>query len=161
MQTNKYIVRQAKQSDLPSIVEIFEQTIRFVCNKDYNPEQIEAWAAGAKFTDRWLMKLTNQYFIVLENNGVIIGFASLDRGNYLDFMYVHKDHQGKGVASLLYQAIEREAVAQGTNILQSDVSKTAKPFFERMGFETLKEQTVFIAGVPISNFRMHKNLRGN
>jgi GNAT superfamily N-acetyltransferase len=151
-------IRMAEMEDLKSIQAIFDGTIRSVCNKDYNAAQIDAWAAGAKFTDRWLNKLKNQYFIVVENDGDILGFASLDRGSYLDFMYVHKDHQGKGIASLLYRAIEREAIKQGANILQSDVSKTAKPFFERMGFQTEREQTVVIAGIAINNFRMQKKL---
>ena len=151
-------IRVATRDDLPAIQEIFDGTIRSVCNKDYDEGQVNAWAAGAKFTDRWLRKLTDQYFIVLENKGEIQGFASLDQGNYLDFMYVHKDHQGKGIASLMYYAIEKEATRQGSDFIVSDVSKTAKPFFERMGFETLQEQTVTIAGVSINNFRMRKDL---
>jgi len=151
-------IRVATKEDLPSIQEIFDGTIRSVCNKDYNEEQVDAWAAGAKFTDRWLQKLTDQYFIVMENDGQIVGFASLDQGNYLDFMYVHKNHQGEGIASLLFYAIEKEAARQASDFIISDVSKTAKPFFERMGFENIKEQTVIIAGVPINNFRMRKDL---
>ena len=144
---------------MKSIQEIFEGTIRSVCRKDYNAEQIDAWAAGARFDDRWLNKLKNQYFIVAEKDDKVVGFASLDLGYYLDFMYVHKDQQGNRIASLLYNAIEKEAIRHGTDILQSDVSKTAQRFFERMGFETVKEQTVFIAGVAINNFRMQKQLR--
>src|SRR5436305_2669060 len=140
-------IRLAELDDLKSMQEIFEQTIRSVCNKDYNAEQIEAWAAGTKFNDRWLNKLRNQYFIVIEKGNEMLGFASLDRGNYLDFIYVHKDHQRKGIALQLYHAIETEAMQPGTTILLSDVSKTARAFFEKMGFETVKEQTVFIAGV--------------
>jgi len=158
MEVLKNHIRVARIEDLKSIQEIFEATIRSVCKKDYNAEQIEAWAAGARFRDRWLSKLTNQYFIVVEKEDKIVGFASLDSGNYLDFMYAHKDYQGKGIASLLYDAIEREAIHQGTDVLQSDVSKTAQGFFEKMGFETVKEQTVFIAGIAITNYRMQKKL---
>src|SRR5690242_10435245 len=152
-------IRIGEVADLQAIQEIFEVTIRTVCKRDYNEQQIDAWAAGARFSDRWLHKLTNQYFIVCENAGQLLGFASLDHGNYLDFMYVHKDHQGKGIASALYQAIENEAALQGSDSIVSDVSATAKPFFEKMGFETLKEQIVVIGGVPINNFRMSKQLK--
>ncbi len=68
-------------------------------------------------------------------------------------MYVHKDFQGKGIASVLLDHLITRA---GNTEVSSDVSKTARPFFERKGFEVVKENHLEIDGVPISNFKMRK-----
>lgn len=44
-------------------------------------------------------------------------------------MFIHKDFQGKGVATLLLNEIERYAVAAGITRITSEVSITARPFF--------------------------------
>jgi putative acetyltransferase len=38
--------------------------------------------------------------------------------------------------------------------LWSDVSITAKPFFERQGFVVIKQQTVNLRGVDLDNYLM-------
>lgn len=42
------------------------------------------------------------------SDGKIAGFSSLRDGDYLDFMYVHKDCQRMGVAETLLKAIEQK-----------------------------------------------------
>ena len=66
MNSNAVKIRQAKTTDLPEIVALFENTIFTVCAKDYSPEQQAAWAAGAKNADRWQKKLETQYFLVAQ-----------------------------------------------------------------------------------------------
>ena len=43
-------------------------------------------------------------------------------------------------------------------VLTSDVSKTARPFFEKVGFEVIKKQTVVRQGVELTNFKMKKKI---
>lgn len=73
-------------------------------------------------------------------------------------MYIHKDHQGQGIAHKLYSKIEMEAKLQGQPKLTSDVSKTARGFFESVGFKVITEQTVIRQGVELTNFQMLKDL---
>jgi putative acetyltransferase len=44
-------------------------------------------------------------------------------------------------------------------MLTTHASVTAKPFFEKHGFEVQDEQIVSIAGVQMNNFRMQKMLQ--
>lgn len=55
-------------------------------------------------------------------------------------MFIHKDFQGKGVATLLLNEIERYAVAAGITRITSEVSITARPFFEKRGYIVEVEQ---------------------
>lgn len=151
-------IRPAKISDLPAIQSLFIETIKSTCKKDYGDDQIRCWASSVKNIARWEEKLIKQYFLVAELDKKIIGFASLENGSYLDFMYVSKDHLRKGIATTLYNQIENEAKNKGSNFIDSDVSITAKPFFQKMGFLLLKETQNLIDGVEIINYKMRKEL---
>lgn len=159
---NDIFIRRADQNDLQAIKELFRRTIQTVNSKDYTPEQIEVWSAGADNVERWSQSIENQYFIVAETGGVIAGFASITPAGYLDFMYVHNDYQRKGIATALLTEIERKAVTQNNSEIYSDVSKTAKGFFEKMGYrcrEVVKDKAV--NGVVFENNVMVKKLQFN
>ncbi|WP_159520481.1 GNAT family N-acetyltransferase [Sunxiuqinia indica] len=147
----------AKSDDLKEIISLFTNTINSVCAKDYSPQQRAAWTAGAKNTERWRTKLEQQYFIVARQEETLLGFASLDN-NYIDFLFVHKDFQGLGIAKQLYDALLQKAIETSVGTLRSNVSLTARPFFEKMGFEVIRKQDNPTRGVNLTNFKMEKRL---
>ena len=83
----------------------------------------------------------------------ILGFADMDENGYLDRLYVGKDCQRKGVATALCRALEEMS---GKSSFSVHASITARPFFEKMGYKTVKEQTVERKGVKMTNFIMKK-----
>jgi putative acetyltransferase len=95
---------------------------------------------------------------VFELEGKMSGFASMEADGHLDLMYVQPEHFRQGVASALYQYLEIEAGAQGLPRLFTEASLTAKPFFEKQGFEVTEKQTVERQGILLDNFRMEKYL---
>ena len=137
---------------------MFVDTILTICKDDYSPEQIKVWTSSIENIQRWTDKLTSQYFLIAELDSKIVGYASLENNDYLDFLYVHKDHQRQGIADRLYCEIEKEAIFKKTTALHSNVSKTARPFFEKKGFKTLAPQTSIIKGIEIINYKMTKQL---
>lgn len=151
-------LRQATAGDLPEILTLFVEAIRQVASSDYKPAQIEAWAAGARNQQRWENAIENQYFLVATVEDTIVGFGSLEANNYVDFIFVHPDHHRKGVAQLIYQALEKEAQLKYSPILTANVSITARPFFLAQGFVVVKENKNQIKGVEITNYRMEKVL---
>lgn len=153
------VIRHAKQGDLPAMQELFVATIETICRYDYSPEQIVAWTSSIENTKRWTDKLMKQYFLIAEIDNRIVGYASLENNEYLDFMYVHKDYQRQGIADKLYTEIEVQAIRHGTTLLTSDVSITARPFFEKMGFKVMAEQKNNVKGIEIINYKMTKELR--
>jgi putative acetyltransferase len=154
-------IRSAHPGDLSAILFLFDETIRSTCHVDYTPAQIEAWVAGAQDTARWRKRIETQYFIVALRDEQIIGFASLQNPGYIDLLYVHKDHLRRGIASALYDALEAHASLQlssGDLTLTSDVSITARLFFEKQGFTADKENRRLLRGVDIMNYHMSKRL---
>ncbi|MCU0391855.1 MAG: GNAT family N-acetyltransferase [Thermoflexibacter sp.] len=152
------LIRTGHIADLKALQHLFVDTITHVCKADYDNEQIEAWTSGIENLQRWLDILSNQLVLIAEEKGKIIGFCSLHHGNYIDLFYVHKDHQRQGVAYQLYQEIEKEARKLKQTTLVSDVSITARKFFEKMGFEVLKEQSVKVKEVTLTNYKMMKKI---
>ena len=154
---NKHIVlRKAKLADLEKILSLFVEAVRHICKKDYNAEQIDIWAAAIDNKAAWVKRIEQHYFLVAIIESEIVGFASLENGNYLDLLYVHKNHLRKGVANSLYQAMETASKEQGCTYLTTDVSITARPMLEQKGFSLLQENKNLIGGVEVINFKMQK-----
>lgn len=158
--SNKHniIIRKGNEADLPEMLQLFAATIDAVCRKDYTPQQLEAWKSGAENEERWRKVIRDQYVVIALNENKIAGFCTLDQGNYIDLLFVHKDEQQKGIASILYQEIENEALRQREKQLTAKVSKTARPFFEKIGFQVVQKQEVNVKGVTLTNYKMIKSL---
>lgn len=146
--------RRAVPKDLEAVQKLFVETIKSTCKNDYSPAQISVWTSSVQNKERWLGIMRDQHFLVAEIENTIVGFGSLENGNYLDFLYVHKDYLRRGVANYLYQELLAESQQQGFDRLTSDVSKTARPFFETKGFIVVKENKMVKQGVEISNYHM-------
>ncbi|WP_270087329.1 GNAT family N-acetyltransferase [Sphingobacterium sp. SYP-B4668] len=138
---------------------LFVETIHAICNNDYTPQQIAAWTAGIENQSRWEDRLLNQFVVVAKKENLIVGFCTFDKKEYLDMLFVHKDFQRQGIANLLYQKIEQEAIRRHGVKLMVDASITARPFFEKMGFFVVTEQTVIRKGVTLTNYEMTKMLQ--
>lgn len=151
-------IRQAISNDLDNIARLFKETIETINAKDYSPEQIKVWAKGSSRKERLLKKIAQQHFLVAEINNILVGFGSITLDGYLDFMYVSKDYQRRGVAQKIYDALESFAIVNCLDKIHSDASITAKPFFMRQGFEVVQEQQVDIEGIKLTNYKMQKHL---
>lgn len=152
-------IRLATADDLDQITQLFQNTVQLINSKDYSPAQIKVWSAGAQSTEGWLSRIRDQYFIVAQEAQNIVGFASLASDGYLDLMYIHHAHQGKGIGSALIEHLFSYAETKRIPLLASDVSITARTFFEKHGFEVVREQSVDIRGVSLTNYRMQKSLK--
>lgn len=151
-------IRKAVSDDLGEILNLFRSTIRHVNKHDYTAEQLEVWSTGADDRDRWLKKIEDQYFLVTLSGSNISGFGSITSKGYLDTMFVSKDHQRKGIAKLLLQNLELFAMEKKLDIITSDVSITARPFFEKYRFDVVRKQEVNMKGILIINYKMKKHL---
>ncbi|WP_260118239.1 GNAT family N-acetyltransferase [Elizabethkingia anophelis] len=151
-------IRVAEKNDLSTIQRMCADTIAAVCSTDYNQDQIEVWISGIENTPHWNDNLLGQYILVAEYDGEITGFISLKDGYYIDYLYIHADYQHQGIAKRLYKAIEEKALLEKQSLLMADVSITAKPFFERIGFKIIRQQQVKLKGIELTNYKMEKSI---
>jgi putative acetyltransferase len=151
-------IRQATIDDIPEITSLFRNTIININSRDYSDKQIKVWASGADDIEKWEKRINNDYFIVAEANNQIIGFSYLTKGNYLDGLFVHKDYQRKTIASKLLRIMESRASINGFDVIKSDVSITALPFFDSHYYEVEKKQKKSFKGLVFENYIVYRDL---
>lgn len=154
---NTVYFRTAMVDDLPDMLQLFRDTILHVNLSHYTQEQVAVWADAANNIDRWINKINEQHVLVAHDEEMLLGFGSL-RLDYIDLLYVHKDHQGEGIASSLYDILEGKAREYGMQALATDASHTARGFFEKKGFLYVATRSYVMNGVEISNCRMVKSI---
>lgn len=147
------VIRKYHPSDCKELTELFYNTVHTINAKDYTKQQLNVWATGTIDSDEWNQSFLEHYTLVALDDKRIIGFGDIDQTGYLDRLYVHKDYQGKGVATALCERLERETPHKIT----THASITARPFFEKRGYRMIKEQQVERQGIKLINFVMEKD----
>jgi putative acetyltransferase len=151
-------LRPYRPDDAPVLLDLFRDTIRRVNSRDYDPEQIRAWASDAIDPVSWAVRFDAGFVVVAEAEGRPIGFADLEPDGHLDRFYVSADHQRCGVGRALLAALVEEARRVGIVRLFTEASITARPFFESQGFVMLAPQVVACRGEQFVNYRMERLL---
>lgn len=139
------------------MIDIYRRSIHEVACRDYSPEQLAAWAPAELDMRAWSERLAAGGVVVEERAGRLAGFIRIDAQGHVDLLFVHPDYQRQGIALRLFQAVDEWAIESGISQMTADVSLTARPFFERVGFQVLTPQVVERNGVELTNFRMVRN----
>lgn len=145
-------IRKYQSSDCKECTKLFYHTVHTVNAKDYTKEQLDVWATEQIDLKKWNQSLQEHFSIVAIDAGTIAGFGDIDRTGYLDRLFIHADYQRQGIGTAICNQLE--SAVQG-NIL-THASITAKPFFEKRGYEVVKEQQVERQGMFLTNFVMIK-----
>lgn len=146
-------IREYQERDILEIIKLFYETVHTINVKDYTIEQVNAWASGKTDSNKWNRSFLENYTLVAEDDEVIVGFADMDKDGYLDRLFVHKDHQGRGIATALCDRLEAHRAGSR---FTTHASITAKPFFESRGYQVIKEQIILRNGVTLKNYVMEK-----
>lgn len=146
-------IQEYQSSDCNEIAKLFYDTVHTVNAKDYEKEQLYAWASGNIDIATWNQSFLDHYTLVAREGNMIIGFGDIDDTGYLDRLYVHRDHQGKGVASAICDRLENYFVVEH---ITTHASITAKGFFLSRGYKIIKEQQVERKGIRLTNYVMRK-----
>ncbi len=154
-------IREANQKDYKAISTLFEGTVRNINSRDYTPEEVDAWANCSRNENSWKKRLDEQTFYLIEEGREVIGFGSIAKYGYLDFMFVHKDHQGKGIAKKILDQIELKGKEQKNREVYAFVSKTAESFFERQGYEPCGKRYAYLNEIEFVNSVFRKRLNPN
>lgn len=146
-------LREYESRDCPALAQLFYETVHTVNRRDYTQSQVDAWATGTVDLAAWDASFIAHHTLVAEEDGIILGFADMASDGYLDRLYIHKDHQRRGIATALCNALEAACDAP---CFTTHASLTARPFFEKRGYRAVKAQQVERRGVFLTNFVMEK-----
>lgn len=146
-------IRRYKNSDRNEIMNLFYDTVYQVNAKDYNVTQLNVWAPSKLDESEWQETLSNNFTVVATEGNTIVGFGDIESGGYLNRLFVHKDWQGRGVATLICDSLEKAVKGRIT----THASITAKDFFLKRGYRVLREQQVHRNGINLTNYIMVKD----
>ena len=151
-------VRAFRDDDPPALWEVFHSAIHGTASADYTQEQVDAWSPAEVDQARWAARMREIAPFVAEEDDQIIGYADVQADGYIDHFFVATSAARRGVGSALMRQIHASAVERGIGSLYSNVSITARPFFEKWGFVVESEQRPIARGVTMTNFLMRKAL---
>ncbi len=155
-----YGMRPLTDQDIPKVQELFRSTVLTVNSKDYTKEEVKDWASCGDSIEHWKeLFAKNDYIGALDGQGNIIGFSSMDSDGHLHSMFVHENWQGRGVATRLLSEVEKMAQKYGVGKIHTEVSITARSFFEKHGYKTMKKQKQKANQLFLTNFKMEKVLK--
>ncbi|MGL1922538.1 MAG: GNAT family N-acetyltransferase [Hyphomicrobiales bacterium] len=156
--TKSITIRNFDAKDAAEAAILFYNSIRIGTVDYYNKSQRHAWAVKIPDTDNWCARLTSQQTFIAEFKNQIIGFMTIDDNGYIDLAFVSPNQIRIGVASMLYAEVEKYAIKHRLNTLTTQASLMAKPFFNKMGWLVVEQQTIIRQNIPIDNFLMEKSL---
>ena len=152
------LLRRYEEKDTLQLCDIYYNTIHTVNKFDYTKEELEAWAPSNSYNEETYKKDTARWNkirpFVVEENGVIYGFAELENEGHINCFFVHHEHQGKGVGKMLAKACINEAKALGYKEIVTEVSITAKAFFLNQGFTLISPTLCDISGLNMKYYIM-------
>nr|WP_282452204.1 GNAT family N-acetyltransferase [Vibrio sp. 1CM8B] len=136
--------------------EIFFHTVRNVNVRDYSQQQVEAWAPSSFDFALWQKRMNGLQPFVAELDGCVVGYTDLQPNGLIDHFFCHHEYQGKGVGKALMEHVFTVGRVRGVSRYFSEVSITARPFYEHLGFKVVNEQEVEMRGVKLTNYVMEK-----
>jgi putative acetyltransferase len=125
------LIRRNVESDAIETWGIFFNTVRNINSRDYSEQQVKAWAPRSFDFALWQKKMDSINPFIAEINGVVVGKA----------LMTHILNCGS---------------KKNIHRYYSEVSITAKPFYEHFGFKVVKAQNVEIRGQTLTNYIMEK-----
>lgn len=148
-------IRKYRSTDIEEILGLFYETVHTINAKDYTNDQLNVWATRNEDLAAWDISLQNHLTYITTEGNLVTGFGDIDETGYLNRLFVHKDFQGRGIATAICNRLEGEV---GTKTIIVHASITAKPFFEKRGYKLVKQQEVGRDGVLLTNYIMQKDL---
>lgn len=147
-------IRAATESDTATLITLFTESVHKIAAASYTPEQRDAWAPASPDMVQWQTRLASLNTLVAEKEGAMAGFISFTDDGHIELLFTSPTFARQGVASMLFEAAEKQLHANGVRHLTTEASLEARPFFESRGFKVVEKQAVKRNGVQLLRFAM-------
>lgn len=125
------ILRPYRESDAGETLDVFRRAIRTTASRDYDAEQVAAWASDDIDPVRWATRRRTSRTHVAEVDGRVVGFTDIDDHGSVDMLFVDPDFARQGVASALLDWVVAAARDLDVTELTTHASLTARPSSRR------------------------------
>ena len=147
-------IRIARVADAIAIADLhtesWRNTYKNVLTKDYLRDIVPQ--ERKNIWQKWLNSpKDNQYVLIAESNGVLVGFACAfvnehdDWGSYLENLHINKAYQSKGIGKLLLLKIadfcNKRTSTKGMCLLVNQDNVNAQNFYLYLGAKNIQTST--------------------
>ena len=153
-------IRRYRVGEEDALRQICRDTTLRINVTEYGSELVQKWVSKLSNTSKWTDRMRRKNPFVVDQDGVVLGFAELSETGKIDAFYIHHEWQGKGVGKLLYEAVEAEASRLQMSTLTVDSSIGASGFFKARAFRAVGEKVAMTDGMPSKSVSMQKQLTG-
>lgn len=145
-------IRAATTDDAAALSALIQEAVRISNARDYSAAIIDLICANF-VPGKIIEKMGRRdVFAAVDETG-IVGTISLG-GDRLHSMFVRARRQSQGIGRRLVAHLEAHALTKGLSSLHLSSSMTAKPFYEKLGYELVR----FEARDDGSTYLMRKSL---
>ncbi len=138
-------IRLAVVEDAEAIANIFVNSVKTLCAKDYTHEQIKT-IISLHDAESYLEEIEIQQIIIFvaetkeAETEEIVGFGSITKnGTALGDLFVHPDCVRQGIGTMLIKTLERFACQKQVSRLSVMSSLTGQAFYLACGFQYVKD----------------------
>lgn len=154
----KYQISRATETDLALMQRLFYQTVTTYGSVLFTKEEIKIYSRLATNKSYWLKKFKKAFIYNAKLNGEIVGSFSMDASGNIEYVFVHQNYQGKGIAKSLYATIEEVAKQENIDTLTTQINILTKGFFEKNGFDIIKNEVEVVGGDKVVSYSGVKKL---
>jgi GNAT superfamily N-acetyltransferase len=174
-------IRIAREPDVPVLRRLIDASVRGLQAGDYSPEQIDAALRGVFGVDSQLIA-DGTYLVAETGDGQIAGCGGWSKrktlyggdvwvgreDSLLDptkdaakirAFFVHPDWARRGIGTLILEACEQAAIANGFTRFEMGATLTGVPLYRARGYTAIEELAVPLEdGLLLPIIRMEKRL---
>lgn len=150
-------IRDYRLSDRDAVINVFQSAVHGLSDAFYSPEQRDAWAPHPPDLACWERRLGELHVRIADEEGKVAGFIAFADDGHIDLLFAAPAFARRRVATTLYRYAEALLVRRGVAVLYTEASEVARPFFERMGFHVVADETVTRSGIELHRYRMRKS----
>ena len=147
-------IRPYRSEDARALAGVYRDAIARLGAGAYSPRQLQTWAAFACHHQAFAAKLRQGLTLVSMQGQEIAGFAQLDPLDRISLLFTAATFARRGHASRLCDALESHAFDRGVEVLRTEASHVARPFFLGRGYRVVEPETVDVDGVTFERFKM-------
>lgn len=151
-------IRKTRLEDMAGVMDAHRRSILELCSKDYRSDQIQAWANINYSKDIWQRNVESEFHYVVERENQIEGFCHArihENGiGEIQGLYFTNKISGLGIGRKIFEHSMKHFYEHKCPRVQITGTKTAKGFYEKMGFRVIEESVIPIRGVDVECFRM-------
>ena len=153
-------IRPYESADAERLCALFFGAVRETGRRHYSQQQVEAWAPCKPDPRQFDETATDGriFLVAVNNEGEPVAYGDLEADGHIDHLFCRPDVVGTGIASALYDQLEKLALDRGMESLYVEASEAARPLFARKDFAVLERREFRLRGVLIHNYAMSKTL---